>query len=154
MPHCLKDVRSFFGLASYYRRFVKGFATIAEPLTRLTRKMARFEWSEEAQLAFETLKKALVEATSLAFPVPQEPCVLDTCLRRCGRGCVVTKGRWHRKTDCIFLSNHERDPEELLYYASRTARSNLCVPAFQALLAGHQDHPADRPPQSEMASDI
>jgi len=40
--------------------------------------MARFEWSEEAQLAFETLKKALVEATSLAFPVPQEPCILDT----------------------------------------------------------------------------
>ena len=40
--------------------------------------MARFEWSEEAQLAFETLKKALVEATYLAFPVPQEPCVLDT----------------------------------------------------------------------------
>ena len=78
VPHCLKDVRSFFGLASYYRRFVKGFATIAEPLTRLTRIMARFEWTEEAQLAFETLKQALVEATSLAFPVPQEPCVLDT----------------------------------------------------------------------------
>jgi len=70
VPHCLKDVRSFFGLASYYRRFVKGFATIAEPLTRLTRKMARFEWTEEAQLAFEALKKALVEATSMAFPVP------------------------------------------------------------------------------------
>jgi len=78
VPHCLKDVRSFYGLASYYRRFVKGFTTIAEPLTRLTGKMARFEWTEEAQQAFEALKKALVEATSLAFPVPQEPCILDT----------------------------------------------------------------------------
>jgi len=73
VPHCLRDVRSFYGLASYYR-----FVTIAEPLIRLTKKMARFEWSEEAQQAFEALKKALVEATSLAFPVPQEPCILDT----------------------------------------------------------------------------
>ena len=46
------------------------FATIAEPLTRLTRKMARFEWTEEAQQAFDALKKALVETTSLAFPFP------------------------------------------------------------------------------------
>ena len=91
MPHCLKDVRSFFGLASYYRQFVKGFATIAEPLTRLTRKMARFEWSEEAQLAFETLKKALVEATSLAFPVPQEPCVLDTDASDVAVGAVLSQ---------------------------------------------------------------
>jgi len=76
VPHCLRDVRAFFGLASYYRRFVKGFATIAEPLTRLTRKMARFEWTEEAQQAIEALKKALVEA----FPLFQEPCILDTAV--------------------------------------------------------------------------
>ena len=37
-PHCLRDVRAFFGLASYYRRFVRNFASIAEPLTRLTKK--------------------------------------------------------------------------------------------------------------------
>ena len=71
VPHCLRDVRAFFGLASYYPRFVKGFATIAEPLTRLCRKLARFEWTEEAQQAFDALKKALVEATSLAFPLPR-----------------------------------------------------------------------------------
>jgi len=91
VPHCLKDVRSFFGLASYYRRFVKGFATTAEPLTRLTRKMARFKWSEEAQLAFEALKKALVEATSLAFPVPQEHCILDTDASDVAVGVVLSQ---------------------------------------------------------------
>jgi len=91
VPHCLKDVRSFFGLASYYRRFVKGFATIAEPLTRLTRKMARFKWSEEAQLAFEALKKALVEATSLAFPVPHEHCILDTDASDVAVGAVLSQ---------------------------------------------------------------
>jgi len=43
VPHCLRDVSEFFGLASYYRKFVRGFATIAEPLTGLTRKNSRFE---------------------------------------------------------------------------------------------------------------
>ena len=91
VPHCWRDVRAFFGLASYYRRFVKGFATMAEPLTRLTRKMARFEWTEEAQQAFEALKKALVEATSLAFPLPQEPCILDTDASDVALGAVLSQ---------------------------------------------------------------
>jgi len=91
VPHCLRDVRAFFGLASYYRRFVKGFATIAEPLTRLNRKMARFEWTEEAQQVFEALKKALVEATSLAFPLPQEPCILDTDASDVALGAVLSQ---------------------------------------------------------------
>jgi len=43
MSHWLRDVRAFVGLASNYRPFVQGFATIAEPLSRLTGKMARFE---------------------------------------------------------------------------------------------------------------
>ena len=77
-PRCIRDVRAFFGLASYYRKFVRNFAAIAEPLTRLTRKQARFEWTEEAQKAFDTLKQALIDATSLAFPYPDRPCVLDT----------------------------------------------------------------------------
>ena len=78
VPHCLRDVRAFYGLASYYRRFVKGFATIAEPLTRLTRKNSRFEWTDEAQQAFDALKTALCEATSLAFPLPNIPITLDS----------------------------------------------------------------------------
>ena len=48
-PHCLRDVRAFFGLASYYRRFVRNFASIAEPLTRLTKKNnTPFKWTDDA----------------------------------------------------------------------------------------------------------
>ena len=43
-PHT-RDVRAFYGLVGYYRRFIEGFATIAAPLTRLTRKGVRFVWS-------------------------------------------------------------------------------------------------------------
>ena len=68
-PKCLKDVRSFCGLCSYYRKFVRNFAGLAKPLTRLTKSNVRFEWGNEEQLAFDALKAALVSATSLAFPV-------------------------------------------------------------------------------------
>ena len=77
-PHCLRDVRAFYGLCSYYRRYVMNFATIAEPLTRLTRKGCNFVWTEEAQDAFQKLKDALAQTTTLAFPYPDLPCILDT----------------------------------------------------------------------------
>ena len=91
IPHCLKEVRAFFGMASYYRKFVRNFAAIAEPLTRLTRKQTRFEWTEEAQKAFEALKKALVEATSLAFPHPHVPATLDTDASDIAYGAVLSQ---------------------------------------------------------------
>lgn len=69
-PHCIRDVRAFFGLASYYCKFVKNFASVVEPLTRLTKKNTEFDWTDEAQEAFESLKTALIDVTSLAFPYP------------------------------------------------------------------------------------
>ena len=54
-----KDLRSFLGLASYYRRFIKGFARIALPLTEKTSNNVEFTWTEEMQAAFDTLKEAL-----------------------------------------------------------------------------------------------
>ena len=90
-PHCLRDVRAFFGLASYYRRFDRNFASIAEPLTRLTRKHTPFKWSEQAETAFCRLKQALVEATTLAFPVPGLPCILDTDASDVAVGAVMSQ---------------------------------------------------------------
>ena len=78
VPHCIRDVRAFYGVASYYRKFVRGFASIAEPLTRLTKKGTKFCWTADAQLAFEALKKALLEASILAFPQPGLPVYVDT----------------------------------------------------------------------------
>ncbi len=65
------DVRSFLGLAQYYRRFIRDFAKLALPLHRLTGKLAPFEWSQEAQTAFDALKEALCTAPVMRLPDPE-----------------------------------------------------------------------------------
>ena len=61
-PTNVGEVRSFLGLASYYRKYVKGFSKIASPLTELTRKDVKFVWSETCERSFQELKKRLVTA--------------------------------------------------------------------------------------------
>ena len=59
------EVRSFLGLACYYRRFIKGFSMITTPMTRLLQKNVKFEWSEKCQSSFEKLKAFIIEAPIL-----------------------------------------------------------------------------------------
>ncbi|GJZ73663.1 hypothetical protein Tco_0637809 [Tanacetum coccineum] len=51
-PKTPTEIRQFLGLASYYRRFIKGFSKIAKPMTKLTQKNAKFDWSEKAKAPF------------------------------------------------------------------------------------------------------
>ncbi|XP_026223394.1 uncharacterized mitochondrial protein AtMg00860-like [Anabas testudineus] len=91
-PTTASELRSFLGLASYYRRFVRGFATIAGPLHRLTEKGKRFEWSSACTTAFQQLKAALADALVLALPDPQQPFILDTDASNVGVGAVLSQG--------------------------------------------------------------
>ena len=59
------EVRSFLGLAGYYRRFVKGFSVLDSPLTKLPRKGVKFELTDKCQDSFEQLKEMLVEGLVL-----------------------------------------------------------------------------------------
>ncbi|GJU86768.1 putative reverse transcriptase domain-containing protein [Tanacetum coccineum] len=59
-PRTPTEVRSFLGLAGYYRRFIENFSKIAKPLTILTQKSKTFDWGEEQELAFQTLKDSCV----------------------------------------------------------------------------------------------
>ena len=63
------EVRSFLGLAGYYRRFVEGFSMIASPLMKLTRKRAKFEWTDESEQAFQELKHRLTTTLVLTLPL-------------------------------------------------------------------------------------
>ncbi|KAG8472702.1 hypothetical protein CXB51_034564 [Gossypium anomalum] len=67
-PRNITEVRSFLGLAGYYRRFVKGFLMIATPMTKLLQKDVKFEWTEKCQKSFDQLKTYLTEAPILVQP--------------------------------------------------------------------------------------
>lgn len=77
-PQSPKEIKSFLGLASYYRRFIPNFAKLARSLTSLLKKDVPFVWQNEQQLAFESLKQKLVSSPILAFPDFTQPFVL-TC---------------------------------------------------------------------------
>ena len=115
-PKTQTDVRSFLGLASYYRKYIKGFSTIAKPLTGLTEKNQAFIWSPECEHALQTLKEKLITAPILAYPKPGQPFILDTDASNFGIGAVLSQEH----------DGHER----VTAYASRTlnkAERNYCV---------------------------
>jgi len=66
-PKNATEVRSFLGLAGYYQRFIKDFAKVAVPLTRLTKKNLVFGWEEESARSFESLKRLLTSAPMLVI---------------------------------------------------------------------------------------
>ena len=67
-PKTVSEVRSFLGLANYYRRFIKQFAAVASPLSDITGKNSEFIWTGAQQKAFETLKAKLCSAPVLRMP--------------------------------------------------------------------------------------
>ncbi|KAH0711565.1 hypothetical protein KY289_007524 [Solanum tuberosum] len=88
-PTSPTEIRSFLGLAGYYRRFVEGFSTIASPLTKLTQKTVKFQWSEACEKNFQELKKRLITAPVLTLPEGTQGFVVYCDASRVGLGCVL-----------------------------------------------------------------
>ncbi|GKE16472.1 putative reverse transcriptase domain-containing protein, partial [Tanacetum coccineum] len=71
-PKTATEIRQFLGLAGYYRRFIEGFSKIAKPMTKLTQKKVKFDWSDKAETAFQLIKQKLCSAPILALPEGSE----------------------------------------------------------------------------------
>lgn len=91
-PSKVTEVRSFLGFVGYYRKYIKDFCRIAEPLTNLTRKNVCFIWDEKCKNAFETLKQKLQEPPILAYPrFDGTEFILQTDASRVGLGFILAQ---------------------------------------------------------------
>ncbi|KAH0728078.1 hypothetical protein KY284_003943 [Solanum tuberosum] len=87
-PTSPTEIWSFLGLAGYYRRSVEGFSSIASPLTKLTHKTVKFQWSEASEKRFQEMKKRLISAPVLTLPEGTQGFVVYCDASRIGWGCV------------------------------------------------------------------
>ncbi|KAJ4973220.1 hypothetical protein NE237_006394 [Protea cynaroides] len=88
----VSKIRSFLGLACYYRRFVEDYSRIAIPLTSLTKKGEKFVWTDKCEKSFQTLKARLISAPILTIPIPGQTFTLYTDASGLGLGCVLMQG--------------------------------------------------------------
>ena len=78
-PRTDTQLMSFLGFANYYREFIKGYAYKVYPMQKLMRnKEKKFEWNDEAQAAFEIIKRELCERPVVGMPTEKGKYVLDT----------------------------------------------------------------------------
>ncbi|CAB0039129.1 unnamed protein product [Trichogramma brassicae] len=90
-PKTLKQLRRFLGMASWYRKFLENFATIADPLNRLLKKNTKYIWGEEQQAAFERIKALIASAPMLSRPSFEHEFVVQTDASDSGLGAVLTQ---------------------------------------------------------------
>ena len=93
IPTNKKEIRQFLGLAGYYRRFIEGFASVALPLTDMTRKFApvKIKWTEEGLEAFKSLKEKISTYPVLMCPDFTRPFLLQTDASDRGIGAVLSQ---------------------------------------------------------------
>src|SRR5262249_16886968 len=109
VPTTPTEVRSFLGLAGYYRRFIQDFSSLASPLTHLTRKNVKFVWSLDCEQSFQELKRRLTSALVLSLPDDSGGFVVYTDASLLGLGCVLMQ---HGKVIAYAsrqLKDHERN---------------------------------------------
>lgn len=123
-PKNVHEVRRFVGMSAWYRRFVPDFSTIVAPLTNLTKKNVKFDWSNGCELAFNTLKEKLVSSPVLNVPDFSQHFYLQTDASGFGLGAVLFQKIDGQERVICYLSRSLTKAERIL---STTERECLSV---------------------------
>lgn len=110
-PINVKQVKQFLGLASYYRKYVPDFSTIANPLNVLTRKYVRFHWGKEEQTAFDKLKYELCNSIVLSYPDFSQSFILDCDSSNYAVGAVLSQKIGDQEKVIAYYSVSHAPPE-------------------------------------------
>ena len=108
-PKLVFEIRSFLGLAGYYRRFIEDFSRLAAPMTRLTRKEVKFDWDDRCEEAFQKLKRRLTSAPILIVPERGQGYTVYCDATKVGLGCVLMQFRRVVAYGSGQLKNHEQN---------------------------------------------
>ena len=92
-PKTQKDIKSFLGLAGYYRKFIADFSAIARPLTNLLKKENEWNWTEQEQASFDLLKFKLTNTPLLQYPDFSKPFILTTDASGYAIGAILSQGK-------------------------------------------------------------
>ena len=108
-PSSVTEIRSFLGLAGYYRRFVQGSSSTAAPLTKLTRKSVPFAWTNQCEESFKELKKRLTTAPILTLPSGSGGFIVFTDASNIGLGCALMQNDKVIAYGSRQLKDHEKN---------------------------------------------
>jgi hypothetical protein len=108
-PTSVHQIRSFLGLAGYYRRFISDFSKIAKPMTELLKKEVKFHWNDKCEEAFHTLRKLLTTAPVLAQPDCTKPFDVYCDASGTELGCVLMQNNQVVAYASRALRNHEQN---------------------------------------------
>lgn len=132
-------VRQFVGLASFFRRFIKGFSAIAKPLTRLLKKDARWTWGEEEENAFSLLKNELIKRPVLSFYNPAYETQLHTDASKIGvAGILLQRRDKSNPFTAVAYYSRQTSPEEAKFssYDLETLAVVSSMQRFRVYLLG------------------
>jgi hypothetical protein len=146
----VKDVRSFLGLASFYRRFVPHFADVAKPLTQLTKKYKIWDWSQECQESLDELKNKLSNTHVLAIPDFKVSFILTTDASAAGLGAVLFQVQKGTERPISFASRQLNKAERAYYIRTGDLISCMSNKVLYVLFVWEKNFSENRSYSSEV----